>query len=64
MRRFATLNCARTHATDAVLEKGVELLFMNRGSSAPVLASVCAMKLAACRCTRRYSVVWSERWCS
>jgi hypothetical protein len=26
---------------------------MNRGSSDPVLASVCAMKLAACCCTRR-----------
>ena len=35
---------------------------MNRGSSAPVLGSVWAMKLAACCCTRRYSVVCSGRW--
>ncbi len=35
---------------------------MNRGNSAPVLASVWAMKLAACCCTRRYSVVCSGRW--
>ena len=35
---------------------------MNRGSSAPVMASVRAMKLAACCCTRRYSVVCSGRW--
>ena len=31
-------------------------------NSAPVLASVCVMKLAACSCTRRYSVVCSGRW--
>jgi hypothetical protein len=35
---------------------------MNRGNSAPVLASVWAMKLAACCCTRRYSVVCSGQW--
>jgi hypothetical protein len=35
---------------------------MNRGSSAPVLASVWAMKLAACGCTGRYSVVCSGRF--
>jgi hypothetical protein len=35
---------------------------MNRGNSAPVLASVWAMKLAACSCTKRYSVVCSGRW--
>jgi hypothetical protein len=34
---------------------------MKRGSSVPVLASVWAMKLAACCCTRRYSVVCSGR---
>ena len=33
----------------------------NCGSSLPVLASVWAMKLAACCCTRRYSVVCSGR---
>ena len=27
-----------------------------------MLASVCAMKLSACCCTRRYSVVCSGRW--
>ena len=32
---------------------------MNRGNSLPVLASVCAMKLAACCCTRLYS--WSAQ---
>jgi hypothetical protein len=35
---------------------------MNRGNSTPVLASVWAMKWAACCCTRRYSVVCSGRW--
>ncbi len=35
---------------------------MNGGSSPPVLASVSAMKLGACCCTRRYSVVCSGRW--
>jgi hypothetical protein len=34
----------------------------NCGSSLPVLASAWAMKLAACSCTRRYSVVCSGRW--
>jgi len=59
---------------DAALEEGVELALqaapgqrpgsalMNRGNSAPVLASVWATKLAACCCTRRYSVVCSGRW--
>ena len=47
---------------DAALEEGVELVLMNRGNSASVLASVWAMKLAACCWTRRYSVVCSGRW--
>jgi hypothetical protein len=34
---------------------------MKRGSPAPVLASACAMKLAACCCTQRYCVVCSRR---
>lgn len=36
--------------------------FVRRGSSKSVLASGCAMKLAACCCTRRYSVICSGRW--
>jgi len=44
------------------LEEGVELVLIEPGSSAPVLASVRAMTLAACCCTRRYSVVCSGRW--
>jgi len=38
---------------DAALKEGVELgSLMNCGSSQPVLASVCAMKLTACCCAR------------
>jgi hypothetical protein len=46
---------------DGALEEGVELVFDERGNSAPVLASVWAMKLAARCCTRRYSVACSGR---
>ena len=38
---------------DAALKESVELgSLMNCGSSQPVLASVCAMKLTACCCAR------------
>ena len=37
-------------------------LLQSRIRSAPVLASMWAIKLAACCCTRRYSVVCVGRW--
>jgi len=46
---------------DAALEEGVELVLDDRGSSDPLLASVWAIKLAACCCTRRYNMVRSGR---
>ena len=46
----------------ALSRKASNSSLMNRGNSAPVQASVCVMKLAACCCTRRYSVVSSGRW--
>ena len=44
---------------DAAIQEGAESSLMNRGSLPPVLASVRAIKLAECCCTRRYSVLWS-----
>jgi hypothetical protein len=35
---------------------------MKLGHSLPVLASVWTIKLAACCCTNRYSIVFSGRW--
>lgn len=46
---------------DAVPKQGVDSPSMKRRSSQPVLASVWTMKLAACRCAGRYSVICSTR---
>jgi len=46
---------------DAAFEEGVELV-PNCGRSAPTAASDCSKKVAACCCTKRYSVVCSGRW--
>jgi hypothetical protein len=46
---------------DAAFEEASNSSFTNCGNSAPAMASASAMKVAACCCTKRFSVVCSGR---
>jgi hypothetical protein len=59
---FAAAQAKEAVREDAALEEGVELVLDELRQLSTGLASVWAMKLAACCCTRRYSVVCSGRW--
>ena len=59
--QFAAAQPQTTVRQDAALERGVELVFDELQKSAPVAASICAKKVAACCCTKRYSVDCSRR---
>ena len=52
----------RKHAPGPLPAAGQSAGTALRAGSAPVAASVLAMNVAACCCTRRYSVVCSGRW--
>jgi hypothetical protein len=59
---FAASQPQEAVGQDALFEEGVEFVLDEAWRLDPVLVLVWAMTLAECRCTRRYSVVYSGSW--